>query len=451
MDYLNQILIFLLAALLSSPFIIAVLQKHKVDFFSAPIMLCLAMFIEYVYVFPRFVMGTDAFTTRWENHFTHFEDSLRWAIIWVILALVGFFAGYHGPGFLQTRPQKRGHALDVKAFVWDKRRLIRLGTGFTAAGLAMFAVGVSLIGGWDVLTHGLADRVRVFEGLNYFFYALNLLPVTSLIWWTYLLCKGRPGSATFWVYTLFAVAAVSLQGNKSTLFVFALALTALYHYLHRRLTLTQLGMGGVILVLVLTCYQLLFREYLVLGELRTVDTSTITPGLVYDVVDVEVQADLIQLQALTFLVDRMPQDLPFQYGKTYLSLVTMPIPRGLWPEKPIAATGTFTVAFWPDLLNAGTSLPPGLIGELYMNFGAPGCFVGMAVLGYSIRRLSRNALGCARHPLQITRYCVLVALIPHYIRGEIGVPTVMYATFAFPLWLAQHSGKRQRATLALQQ
>jgi hypothetical protein len=118
----------------------------------------------------------------------------------------------------------------------------------------------------------------------------------------------------------------------------------------------------------------------------------------------------------------------------------------------LPATGTFTVAFWPELfLYDGTTLPPGLIGELYMNFGAPGCFVGMAVLGYSIRRVSRNALACARHPLQITRYCVLVGLIPHYIRGEIEVPTVIYATFAFPLWLAQHSLKRQRAPLPLQQ
>lgn len=450
MDVSTQILLAVLIAMLSYPILRVLVRRQRADVFAPLSMFSFCLLYGYLYSLPRFLERTDTFSVTLVNEFNHFANSLRMAVVMVILGVIGMHLGYRrGQRHRTGNSLKEAYQLlRFSRALWDTHRLRRVSLIYSVIGVVVFGIGIALLGGPSVIIHGLGDRLRLFEGLYYFVLPANLLLVVSLAWWTYLLSSGQKLGIGFWIYTFSSVLICSLQGNKSTLFVFILTLAIVYHYLRRRLSLKYVGIGGLALVILMTFYALVAREYLVAGVFQTVDFKEAPARLVIDAVDRALEAESFQLQMLTFLIDRMPENLEFQYGKTLLPLLTTPIPRTLWPGKPITVPGTIAMAYWPDeWLDSGTTHPPGLLGEFYINLGGPGCFLGMMGFGYLYARFRGSALQSSSHPLQVTRYAVLLALIPHYVRGEFVSPTIMYATFALPLWVFQRLALVERKYL----
>jgi len=433
MSITNIVFLVILIGLLSAPTLSFLLKSKRIDPFWPPLMFSGFIFLGYVVPLPQFLRGADRFTLLRDNAIVLSDRALSMTLLIVILAVLGFYAGFSGLG---RRGKGYGAKGELNRPVMEGRRgrLIRLGILYTAAGLSIFCIGLALIGGIDVLLSGLGDRLRLFEGLNYFFGALNLLLSFALLWWGYLLAQGQPRVIGFWLYALGSIFLVGLMGSKSTLFVFALAMAIMYHYAYRRITVPKILVGSAFLLVSLTFYALYVREYLAVGEFVTVDPQ----GALYDeasrAVGDEFGGNFIQLQVLTLLVERVPGELPLQFGKTFLSLFAMPIPRIFWENKPITAPGTLTLAFWPDLwLEQGTTIPPGLIGEVYMNFGVLGIFPCMfgfgRIFSWAQRRL-REGNSDARH---WTLNALLSAMLLHYIRGEFVAPTVLLTMLGVPI------------------
>ena len=135
---------------------------------------------------------------------------------------------------------------------------------------------------------------------------------------------------------------------------------------------------------------------------------------------------------LTILVEYVPGVIPYQNGTTFLSLLTLPVPSTIWPEKPLPSTGIIANYLWPELWNkGGTTIPPGLLGECYLNLGLAGVFGGMLLFGvfYGWGRLL-----VVRSPGILSRvsYGLQIGLMFHYLRGEFVSPTAMYLIFMIP-------------------
>lgn len=80
---------------------------------------------------------------------------------------------------------------------------------------------------------------------------------------------------------------------------------------------------------------------------------------------------------LLFLTSNVPDKIPYQYGKTYLAQVVNPIPRFAWTSKPRQDAG-LQLAALQGQMNKGEpklTVAPGLIGEMYWNFGWPGIVI----------------------------------------------------------------------------
>ncbi len=85
------------------------------------------------------------------------------------------------------------------------------------------------------------------------------------------------------------------------------------------------------------------------------------------------------------IVDETPRRMPYQLGKTLLLWVVAPIPRTLWTSKPEISIGRPIADYIyqkRDETTAGGGVPPGFIGELYLNFSYFGVIVGMFIFGY---------------------------------------------------------------------
>ena len=99
------------------------------------------------------------------------------------------------------------------------------------------------------------------------------------------------------------------------------------------------------------------------------------------------------------VVRRVPSREPYAGGRTMLTAVQLVIPRVLWPGKPVHSSNEMFVKYTGHVLQSGTSMGVGPLGECYLNFGLWG-LIAFAVYCSIIGIISRIwiRLGAA-HPL----------------------------------------------------
>lgn len=93
---------------------------------------------------------------------------------------------------------------------------------------------------------------------------------------------------------------------------------------------------------------------------------------------------------IAVVLNGVPRELDYQYGKTLITFLYSPIPRAVWQDKPKRIRVGFLVSplFKRKTLLSGAT--PTLIGELYLNFGLLGIFPGMFAYGLFLRLLYRS-------------------------------------------------------------
>ncbi|MBP5144240.1 oligosaccharide repeat unit polymerase, partial [Pseudomonas chlororaphis] len=262
---------------------------------------------------------------------------------------------------------------------------------FTMLALLAFAMILVVLGGVSGLLQGASDRIRAFAGLNGLFLLENLLLSVSLAWFIRL-TRGEKKKLSerfcFWLYLFVALFVCALQGQKSTIFIIILSLIIVRHYRVQRVSLVKGAVLGFVMFVSLMIYHLLKQELLATGRFFFINEEQGVFLSFVHLLATQFTGNLMQLQTMTVLVDAMPKGLEWQNGSTLLMIVLILIPSGLFPDKPLTAAGVFTGAFWPDKwLMEGTTLPPGIFGELYMNFGALGVLFGGLFLGLLWGRL----------------------------------------------------------------
>lgn len=94
----------------------------------------------------------------------------------------------------------------------------------------------------------------------------------------------------------------------------------------------------------------------------------------------------LDLTKTAHVLDAVPERLDYQHGGTFLTWIVAPIPRTLWPQKPAIGAGKQVGQAVFDAPRY-TGVPPGLIGELHLNFGPPAIFIGLLAFGMLLRSL----------------------------------------------------------------
>lgn len=94
------------------------------------------------------------------------------------------------------------------------------------------------------------------------------------------------------------------------------------------------------------------------------------------------------------IIDAVPWLLSYEKGATIYTYVLAPIPRVLWPDKPMVSPGPIIGDRIYGLLNTG--VPPGMIAELVWNFGFVIALAIIPVIGILLGRLEGWALSYSR-------------------------------------------------------
>ena len=222
---------------------------------------------------------------------------------------------------------------------------------------------VMLMGGFEGYVNTLGHRVVEHRGLGPITLTIGVLPVINIVYFAVgLLSRGaRP---SWWLGYCAHVGLLVLiglaSGSRGTLLMnFALMLIT-FHYLRRRVSMTAalatamalIAAAGVIGV-ARSGYKI--GDYGLETGLRNAERVFQTSQFRYGLVPLEL------------VYSRPPDDL--EYGLTFLTVLTNPVPRKLWPGKPDSGGVVLTKKYTGDAWDGYSNLTPGVIGESVLNFG----------------------------------------------------------------------------------
>lgn len=117
---------------------------------------------------------------------------------------------------------------------------------------------------------------------------------------------------------------------------------------------------------------------------------------------------------LLFIRNVVPRLADHQYGYTYYVQIVNPIPRFLWPNKPVGDAGLQLAKMQGGLSadeEASLTISPGLLGEMYWNFNFPGIIVLSAFAGYLAKSWDRVRPMAAQSILAFTVFAAGLAII----------------------------------------
>ena len=94
--------------------------------------------------------------------------------------------------------------------------------------------------------------------------------------------------------------------------------------------------------------------------------------------------NFVSIGKTSIVVDSIPDQFDYLYGESYFYWVYAAVPRAIWPNKPPVKLG---LILGPKIFgsNLNTGVPPGAIGEAYINFGIYGVVFVLFLTGAFLR------------------------------------------------------------------
>lgn len=323
-------------------------------------------------------------------------ESLSRALFYTLLGVLMLYLGYW------SRAGVRLAAIAPSPRPVTVRRIQTFALVYGVVGLVCYFAFMYLAGGLSNFYANVGWRVNFFSSRGYLLWgAILLLPAIAL-WFSALLHKGKTASivSRFLFLLFFAVTVILflILANRTRVVILFLLPVMIYHYMRSPISMRAVFIPVLSLFLVVAGPLHWFR--IAPESVRT------DPGLfaefIYERLPTmleSVPTNLGYVEILMAILERFPEDVDYQWGKTYAAFLFSPIPRFLIPEiKPYGGGVIVTQTIFPELevpnpehplenRFASSGVVPTLVGELYLNFSLPGVIAGMFVYGVLLRFL----------------------------------------------------------------
>lgn len=139
---------------------------------------------------------------------------------------------------------------------------------------------------------------------------------------------------------------------------------------------------------------------------------------------VAVNRNMLGISKTAHIINGVPHKIDYKYGSTMVSWVYAPIPRSVWPQKPNVSVGkevgTAIFDAKRNSYSGGSGVPPGIIAELFINFGSVGVIVLMGIFGIIYKTLFFQfplVINSALDPNNVLFYLLLVLNLAYVFFG----------------------------------
>ena len=147
---------------------------------------------------------------------------------------------------------------------------------------------------------------------------------------------------------------------------------------------------------------------------------------------------------LLYLERNIPERSGYLSGMSYFVQLVNPIPRFIWPDKPSADAGLELSKLQGSVVGGQTFLTtsPGLIGEMYWNFGYIGIFVVSMVLGWLAKSWDAIRILATRSPVAFMVFAAGIAII--FLSGRSVNAATIYGMLAIYVLLVFYGSRRPK-------
>ena len=98
--------------------------------------------------------------------------------------------------------------------------------------------------------------------------------------------------------------------------------------------------------------------------------------------------NMLDISKICHIINGVPKEMDYRNGEMFYNWIAGPIPMSYWPDKPKWATQGIVVNQKIFKYRGSISgCPPGLMGELYWNFGLSGLLIGMFIAGIVYKQM----------------------------------------------------------------
>jgi hypothetical protein len=244
-----------------------------------------------------------------------------------------------------------------------------------------------------------------YASMGYHLWGMSLLSYAFFLLWTQFVSSrrrllSRQGIMALTVGVLAAFPPF-LTSSRTGVMVLVVYAAILWNYARRPLTGRWLTGAVVIGLLVITLMAGL-RGMGKAGGAEGIDAMSIPQAVLGN-------RNWLGITKTAHVLEAYPAELEFEKGRTLWTWVVAPIPRTLWPDKPVIRYGIILGQEVFEIGGLQTGVPPGMIGELYLNFGYLGVLGGMLGFGMALRLVYASFWPLLRtHRSALLVYAVIV-------------------------------------------
>lgn len=390
------ILLFLFSATLLAPFLL----QTTIDPFSPVVfqMLLKALWIGKPLIQIFRGNYTNSMLPHLSQSATH--DLLLESLVLIVVGqtayLIGYFSNCHSLFHVRS-------SIDLPK-KWSKGRTVITISVLLLVGVVTYFLLIEGVGSWSQMWRNFGRRRRIYADLKVHLAIIDIVAAPTLLLFGIL--AMRRGKLSKWLFLVAAGIFIVLAatGDRSRALSPLLSLCVLAHYRHKRLSMIKLFIVATLMIMAALWLQDI-RKRTFHGARG--DFSVI-PGKEYASYDI-FERFLLRKRTVDFvgvMLHLLPDRLEYQYGKTYLNAVFLPIPRKLWPGKPqIDESGLVGRALMGKRY---FGLPVGSEGIFYMNFHLAGVILGMFLFGIFHKKVYLFLCNSGKNFWIILMYAVVI-------------------------------------------
>lgn len=346
------------------------------------------------------------------------QDDQRYyiyALVYAILGLHFFYIGYFSK--LGTLLFKNIKPVPKK---WSNARFKIMLISYTLLSLFSFIIILKLSGGTSYYFRNIRDAmVSITAGKTIFFMLVLLIKIPLLIWFCSLVDRRR-FSFSFLLYAGLAAFLLISLGERGHFISLLVSMMVCYNYLNKKVRLVSIF--SVLLVLL--------SFLVILGQYRDFTERNYRIKKAGFNVRIGIAATynyfighFDQLRHVKDVIKHVPDNLDFQYGKTFANLLVKPIPSAIWEGKPRGAGKIITESLYPKAQSLNVRIAPSLLGELYLNFHLAGVIAGMFLFGVFCKALYSLLIRSYESKNMVLLYAFSLPFVLSELRGDFSVVT----------------------------
>lgn len=361
-------------------------SKRPIDVFEPPFVLAGLVFIGTTVrtLFLAFDPNADREAFRLVGLYDRFEI-LPYGAATVLIGVTMWTIGY----YINNR-RLRLRSQNTAARPLNERAMWQAIFGVGAVGLVLsllylnqinFFSNIGSLGVSAKRLFFLDEREEIATTLGHLRMGSDFIAIATLTAYVFLISKNRLtlGKRVMILGGLLLACLVPFAASsRVSVLYYILLFVIARHYALRRISMPRLSTIILLTFILLGFLETLRHQSNSLRRGETLENVTYT--LDRSVKTFAYNAHFVGVGKTSVIVTQMPSREPFLLGSSYLALFVAPIPRTLWPEKPVVRIGRFVGV---DLYQrpSDSGVPPGLIGEAYLNFGWVGVFLIPFIFG----------------------------------------------------------------------